>query len=72
MSNKETKIVLVRKSAPVLSSGFRLGVGDGLAVVDFIDSQDNENHNVIFSIALTKKQAKNLYRQLADFSESED
>lgn len=71
MRNKENKIVLVRKNAPVLSSGFRLGIGDGLAVVDFIDSQDNENHNIIFSIALTKKQAKNICEQLSEFIESE-
>lgn len=70
MSDQKPK--LIRKTAPVVSSGFRIGVGDSLAVVDFIDAPDEESRNVFFSVALTKKQAKRLAEQLSDFVEGEE
>lgn len=70
MSNQQPK--LVRKTAPVISSGFRIGIGDSLAIVDFIDAPDDEIRNIFFSVGLTKKQAKNLAEQLSEFAESEE
>lgn len=63
---------LVRKSPPVICSGFRFGSGDELAILDFIDAQDEGNSYIINSVALTKKQAKSLAEQLAKFSEEKE
>tara|TARA_Y100001973_G_C5167212_1_gene316873 strand:- start:1192 stop:1404 length:213 start_codon:yes stop_codon:yes gene_type:complete len=70
MSNQQPK--LIRKTAPVISSGFRIGMGDSFAIVDFIDSPDEESRNIFFSIGLTKKQARSLAEQLSEFAESEE
>lgn len=56
-----------RENAPVVSMGFRFGVGEELLILDFLEKPGNDITKVNFSAAITKKQAKNLIDGLKQF-----
>ncbi|HCG7382890.1 TPA: hypothetical protein NJ378_003695 [Vibrio parahaemolyticus] len=60
-----------RDFPPIFTSGFRIGLGEDVAVVDFIDAPSEDYRKVAFSVALTKKQAQRLIIQLQEFVEEE-
>lgn len=63
---------LTRETAPVFTSGFRFGIADSIAIVDFIDAPDEETRKILFSVGITKNQAKGLVEQLSEFLADED
>lgn len=56
-----------RQRAPFVSMGFRLGTGDELCIIDFLDVPDENVTKVETSVAVTKKQARNLIEGLQEF-----
>lgn len=56
-----------RERAPFVIAGFRMGSGEDLCVIDFLDSPDENITKVESSVALTKKQAKGLIESLEAF-----
>jgi len=67
VSEKNTIGFTERKHAPMLPMGLRFGIVDEICIIDFIDIPDNNVGNVFSSIAITKKQAKNLIENLNNF-----
>lgn len=57
---------MIREHAPVITNGIRIATVDNLAIVDFIDAPDDEQNKIVFSVALTKRQAKSLSEQLSE------
>tara|TARA_R110001583_G_scaffold146766_1_gene298784 strand:+ start:415 stop:621 length:207 start_codon:yes stop_codon:yes gene_type:complete len=60
-----------RESAPIFTSGFRFGNDNEIAIVDFIDRPADDIMKVIYSVALTKKQASDLIEALSSFVNEE-
>jgi hypothetical protein len=56
-----------REKAPFISMGFRIGSGEDLCVIDFLDMPADNITKVEASVALTKKQAVSLIESLEAF-----
>lgn len=63
----ELRNPLTRSSPPVLPMGFRVGISNDIMMVDFLDIPNQDNPNIIYTIALTKGSAQNLADSLAEF-----
>jgi hypothetical protein len=56
-----------REKAPTISMGLRFSVGEDFFIIDFLDMPGNEMTKVSSSVAVTKKQAKDLIKELQAF-----
>ena len=74
MSNKDPleRKVTPRKNEPVFPMALRVGIAEDICFLELVDFPEKESGRVFYSIALTKKHAKNLIDGLNKFVESGD
>ncbi|WP_212744014.1 hypothetical protein, partial [Klebsiella pneumoniae] len=74
MSNKDSleRKVTPRKNEPVFPMALRVGIAEDICFLELVDFPEKESGRVFYSIALTKKHAKNLIDGLNKFVESGD
>ncbi len=70
MKNK-SETFIPREKAPIVTMGFRFGIGDELCIIDFLDMPEENLTKVSSSVALTKSQAKKLITSLQEFIDKE-
>ncbi|WP_421340030.1 hypothetical protein [Aeromonas veronii] len=70
-SIKEQGALTLREQPPVFTSGFRFGISDEICIVELVDSPGDDVKKIVYSFAMTKKQAAGLANALGKFINGE-